>query len=244
MVRLLVMSNKLSKYQVIQRFKDVHGDKYDYSKVEYEDCHTKVCIICPTHGEFWQTPNHHFYKKMPTSCPKCGRLTKGHRIDVSTISTPFGSKAIPLTKGKYTLVDEEDYDKFKDINWYLIKSKGARTGYAACTLNGRASFMHRLILNPPSDMVIDHINGDGLDNRKFNLRVCSMLENMKNLPPRTGKTSQYKGVFKNGKLWRANIRINGLQTLLGSFSDEIEAAKAYDEAAKKYHKEFANLNFK
>jgi hypothetical protein len=107
--------------------------------------------------------------------------------------------------------------------------------------------MHREILRPPGHLVVDHINHNGLDNRKANLRHATRAQNNFNrlIIIREDSSSKYKGVSwrKRKKKWRARICINGERKHIGYFKDEIHAAKAYDKAAKKYHGEFASLNF-
>jgi hypothetical protein len=107
--------------------------------------------------------------------------------------------------------------------------------------------MHRLILNINSRHVhIDHINGNGLDNRRENIRVCTLAENNRNRRSYKNNRIGFKGVSETvqGKRWNARITNNGNVLSLGSHSSPEEAARAYDTAAKKLHGEFANLNFK
>jgi hypothetical protein len=106
--------------------------------------------------------------------------------------------------------------------------------------------MHRRILNAPDEFVIDHINYNGLDNRKANLRLATRTQNNRHTR-RINKTgsSKYKGVnwYTREKRWVAKITADGKTFPIGYFKDEIEAARAYDEAAKTYHGDFAALNF-
>jgi len=106
--------------------------------------------------------------------------------------------------------------------------------------------MHREVLKVPDNMLVDHINHKGLDNRKANLREATHSENRYNrAKPSNPAQSKYKGVYwrKRNRKWQAQINFNKKRIYLGTFSDEIEAAKAYDRAARKYHGQFAYLNF-
>ena len=105
--------------------------------------------------------------------------------------------------------------------------------------------MHRLILNAPKGLVVDHINGNGLDNRKANLRLCTPAQNACNVRPRPGETSKYKGVafIKRERRWQVRISFRNKRKWIGYFDTEIDAARAYDQAARRLHKEFASLNF-
>jgi hypothetical protein len=159
---------------------------------------------------------------------------------------PF--RRIYLGEGKFTLVDSQDYYRLKNFNWW-VKGNGTNL-YAArnsitSTLRNKTVYLHRQIMDPPPGLVVDHKNGDSLDNRRANLRLATHQENMRNRRKRKNTSSQYIGVHfdKRKRRWAAHIRYNGKKIWLGYFDSEIEAARAYDAAAKKYHIEFARLNF-
>lgn len=151
------------------------------------------------------------------------------------------SKLIPLTKGLHAIVDDEDYEWLAQWAWYALNGHNV---YAARCAQRKAILMHRVLLQAPNDMLVDHINGNPLDNRRANLRLCTHAENMRNSASRTG-ASQFKGVWKSrGKVWRACIKLHGKSIHLGSFTTEEAAALAYDEAAIRLHGQFAKTNFK
>lgn len=154
-------------------------------------------------------------------------------------------KTILLTQGKTTIVDDEDYEWLSSWKWHF----GGR-GYAVRFAKGADGkqhiiFMHREINKTPHGFYTDHINLDRLDNRKNNLRICSPLVSACNRGKQCNNTSGYIGVIWNpvSHCWRAKIQTNKKWKSLGQYSDPIEAAHAYDEAAKKYHGEFARTNF-
>lgn len=146
---------------------------------------------------------------------------------------------------KIVEVDDDDFEKLNKIRWYIIKA--CNTFYAVGNYNAR---MHRIImgLNSNNNLVIDHIDGNGLNNQKSNLRICMTRENGKNIRVDNKGTlnsiSKYKGVrwHKHNALWNARIMVDGKRIDLGGFGDEVEAAYAYNIAAIEYHGEFANLN--
>ncbi|MHC4659502.1 MAG: AP2 domain-containing protein [Planctomycetota bacterium] len=154
---------------------------------------------------------------------------------------------IPLTQGKFAKVDPEDYIWLSQFRWHCKINKNAV--YAARTITSAGKqkriYMHRLIANTPPHLVCDHINHIGLDNRKANLRNCTLSQNNANARSAANASSKYKGVSwnKKRKKWAAYIKKDSKQINLGNFNSEIQAAKAYDQAAKKYHGEFAALNF-
>jgi hypothetical protein len=105
--------------------------------------------------------------------------------------------------------------------------------------------MHRVIMNAPAGLVVDHIDHDGLNNTRNNLRLCTPRQNRYNLPPLPNGTSKYKGVHwsKSRRKWRVGIKCGPNAYHIGFFKSEIQAAKAYDKAAKEFFGEYAYLNF-
>jgi hypothetical protein len=140
-------------------------------------------------------------------------------------------KEIPLTRGLFATVDDEDYDRISKSNWH---SKPSGSVVYACRKPGMHSIqMHREILNPPSDMQIDHIDGNGLNNQKSNLRAATYRMNQNNQQHRaTAKTSNHPGVSwrEDVKKWRSQIQVKGKKFYLGSYESELDAATAYKVA--------------
>lgn len=154
---------------------------------------------------------------------------------------------IPLTQGKFAKIDPEDYIWLAQFRWHCKINKNSIYAVRSITISGRTKriYMHRLIVNTPSHLLCDHINHNGLDNRKANLRNCTIKQNNANSRSAQSASSKYKGVSwnKRRKKWSAYIKKDGIQLNLGSFDNQIDAAKAYDKAAKKLHGQFAALNF-
>ena len=159
-------------------------------------------------------------------------------------------RRIKLTLGQYAIVDPEDYERINKYKWNAYRGYSSyyskRKIYNRKNGSERTVYMHRWIMNAPKGMVVDHINHNGLDNRKENLRFATNAENSRYARKTKNKfCSDYKGIhyIKKVKRWRARITFEGKTRYVGQYRDEISAAKAYDRAAKKYFGEFACLNF-
>ncbi len=158
-------------------------------------------------------------------------------------------KHIPLTQGKFAIVDDEDYDYLMQWKWFAAKDKNTyyakrnqvvaeiKFGEKRTTLS-----MHRIIMKTPIGMEVDHRDHNGINNRKKNMRNCSHMHNLQNKISIIG-TSQYKGVYKRGCKWIAAIRHNRKIRHIGIYLSEETAAKAYDEKAVECFGAFAHTNF-
>jgi len=159
------------------------------------------------------------------------------------------TKQIELTQGKIAIVDDDDYEDISIFKWSAQKITESHTEnyYArrASKEDGKSVkiYMHRLITKCPKGMVVDHINGNGLDNRKENLRICTQSENIRNQGRQKTNKTGYKGVRFYRNNFIAQISQNNKQVYLGIFDDAISAAKAYDAKAKEIYGDYANLNF-
>jgi len=158
----------------------------------------------------------------------------------------FAFRLIPLTQGQFAIVDPQDFEELNKFGWYAKKHRNTFYAVRGVRENGRNRTinMHRVILQAPAGSIVDHENRTGTDNRRSNLRFATPAQNAANRAKVRGLGSSiYKGVKRDGGKWRAGITHNCLHEHLGSFDNEIDAAKAYDAAARKFHGEFAVLNF-
>jgi len=159
-------------------------------------------------------------------------------------------KEIKLTSklgmGLVALIDDDDFDSVSRHHWWIKRDKN--TNYVEAYINGKTVPLHRFLLNPDKGILCDHINGDGLDNRRCNLRIVTNSQNgmnraatqyFKNRPT----SSRFKGVtlHKSGR-WVASARRDKIYYHLGRFDNEIEAAGAYNRFARENFGEFARLN--
>lgn len=181
--------------------------------------------------------------------PHCAGITFLGRVD-------FVMKTIALTQGKHAMVDDEDYEFLNQWKWRALKGRRKQTKevwYAQRTTarpNRKGIYMHREVLRRAGFEIVpqcDHEDADGLNNQRNNLRTATSNQNHWNRRKRAGCTSQFKGVYwhKNNPIgWMARIYCKGKYHFLGMFSNETDAAKAYDVAALRLFGQFAHLNFK
>lgn len=153
-------------------------------------------------------------------------------------------KEIQLSRGHKAIVDDEDCDRLSQWRWNISTCNGGvyATRWERESGSERRQLvrMHVEIMNPPAGMLVDHINGDTLDNRRCNLRVCTKGQNQMNMRRNSRNTSGYRGVHwnKKNKKWTAMIRVANKKHYLGLFESVEAAAAAYAEASRKYHGEF------
>lgn len=141
-------------------------------------------------------------------------------------------KKIPLSQGQYALVDDADYLSLSKFKWFALKYRKHFYAGRSATINGKhfTLFMHRLIINTPPGFHTDHINHNGLDNRRRNLRIATPRENgMNRRGLQSNNTSGFTGVswFEQRRKWRVRTTINGKQILIGFFDNKRNAAEAY-----------------
>lgn len=161
-------------------------------------------------------------------------------------------KQIPLTQGQVALVDDEDFEELNKYKWFAVRQRTGNFYASRCIVkrtndswNQKFIIMHRIISRTPDNLICDHKNGNGLDNRQKNLRNCNRSENNMNRKLTDRNSCGFKGVFflkQTGK-WRAAIGLHNKHFYIGSFSTKEDAAKAYDKKAKELFGEFAKLNF-
>jgi len=169
------------------------------------------------------------------------RWPKGKRV--ATPEPPSDEiRYIPLTRGKYAIVDAKHFEALNKHKWCVIHR--GRNVYAGRRKNGKTISMHREIMKTPEGMVVDHIDGNGLNNLEANMRNCTKAQNSYNSRPRGGH-SEYVGVtyHKSRDKYQAALGFNGEKMYLGEFDSAVEAARARDRVARELQGEFAYLNF-
>ncbi len=163
-------------------------------------------------------------------------------------------KKIPLTNGHFAIVDDDDYEELSKYKWHF---RYDHVGYAARTIRSAITnkyqctlYMHRQIMNAPQELLIDHINHNGLDNRKLNLRICTHWQNAQNKRMASKNITGFKGIYmmikkcpkKVYRYYRADICLRGVIYYSKCFTNPIDAALEYDKMALKFHGEFALTN--
>ncbi len=155
-----------------------------------------------------------------------------------------------MAQPRYAKVHPADYERLREYEWFA--KKGTRNFYAVRRVRGTKGsklatiYMHHELIDVADGLLIDHVNQDSMDNRRANLRGATRAQNIRNRKKFSNSSgSKYKGIYryKDKNRWVARIMFEKKRIHLGTFCDEIEAAKAYDRAAIKYHREFASLNF-
>jgi len=156
-------------------------------------------------------------------------------------------KIIHLTQGKQTIVDDEDYDRLSAFSWCLTPGKHTHYASRGTRIGGiyKRVLMHREILLVPEGKFVDHIDRDGLNNTKENLRICTPSENARNSKIPITNTSGYIGVSfdRRDRLWYSYINVNDKKIHIGTFKNPIDAALTRDKKAREIHGDFAHLNF-
>lgn len=154
------------------------------------------------------------------------------------------AKEIQLNKGIISIIDDEDFEYLNQWKWYLLKS---HTNYYAIRTSkpeNKLIQLHRVVIKAKEGEFVDHINGNKLDNRKINLRICTKAQNSQNRKMSKFNKSGFNGVswcIKNKK-WVSQISCENKKIHIGYYIDPKDAARAYNQAAQKYHGEFAKLN--
>lgn len=149
--------------------------------------------------------------------------------------------------GETIILDDADLDDLAQHRWFIQRTKRANTTYAMARItmpDGKriTKGIHRIIMGDPAGMQIDHINGNGLDNRRTNLRIVTRQQNLQNQKSRGG-ASPYRGVSASAEKWMACLTHNYQRIYLGTFTTDVEAAQAYDAKARELFGEYAALNF-
>lgn len=173
-------------------------------------------------------------------------MEKGYRKGNIVRIRQDGIVQVKLTQGAVALIDADDWERLQGYTWFNWRRPN--TNYVRTSIrNGdtqKTLLMHRLILDAPDNLEVDHVDGNGLNNRKSNIRLATRMQNCANITVSREGTSQFKGVSwdtLSGK-WKAQISANKKKKHIGLYADELHAARAYNRAAEQAFGEFACLN--
>lgn len=153
-------------------------------------------------------------------------------------------KLLPLSKGFSAQVDDSDWELISPYKWYVVEARDHK--YAATYLPGdrnKRTYLHRFLMRPGPEEIVDHISGDGLDCTRANMRVGSVSQNAAWGKQQRRRKSKYRGVIWSKNRWQAKGQCLGKSKYLGRFMQEEEAARAWDVWAAEAHGAFARLNF-
>lgn len=198
-----------------------------------------IVLLCAWCAKNFAVKNHR-EKTARCCCRSCDvefRVAQA-RQEPEPTSVP-GARWVPLTGGKFALVDAGDFDDVSGFSWCRAG------GYACRRSGGETVSMHRHIMSVPRGIEVDHVDGDVFNNRRSNLRLATRQQQTQNQRLRRTNTSGYVGVcwHRGEQRWAATIRVEGRYRRIGAFMCPIEAAKAYDEWARRHRGEYATLNF-
>lgn len=186
------------------------------------------------------------YESCDSSGKYCSRTcwSNGLKAEANrpAYSNGDGTATITITHGLTVIIDESDLPLVSPYTW-MLKSKAQWDRYACTKIKNKRITLHRFLMSPELSQHVDHINGDTLDNRRSNLRLCTNTDNARNARLRHDSTTGFKGVSKAGGRWVAQIRRNGTTWHIGSYQTPEDAARSYDAQAKILFGEFAWLNF-
>lgn len=151
-------------------------------------------------------------------------------------------KELSLTSGQFALIDDVDYDKVSSRRWHAYKS--SNSWYCRTNIGKKHISLHAFLFPVPKGFVVDHIDGNGLNNQRANLRQATQAENMRNQRPHRDSRSPYKGIWRipGAKTWGVQIWNGRKRNYVGSFVDPLEAAKVYDFIAIQVFGQFAKVN--
>jgi hypothetical protein len=202
-------------------------------------------LLCTNHpdspGELREVLPTEMCRNFKTKCWKRPRPRPAQDLPYpTTCGSGRGVGRIAVGQGLFTTVDAADYKRLSKYKWRV--GRRGRNVYAACRVKGKVVWMHRLIMRPRKGYVVDHIDGNGLNNRRCNLRVCTHQQNLANRRS-WGGSSRFVGVYRKRNKWVAGITYRGEYFYLGIFEDEVEAARARDRKAYELHGPYAYLNF-
>lgn len=188
-------------------------------------------------------------KESRQTCSRtCASILRGRRKRETELLIQKGRSregVIVTRSGREILVDPEDMDVALSLVWHVSSPSPSSREYAVCRVNGRQVFLHNILMKPPPDMTVDHVNRIGADNRRKNMRLATESQQCANRTPKRGSSSKFRGVslHSKGKKWQVILQVDGKLKRFGLYHDEVEAARVADREAKKIYGEFAYLNF-